>query len=193
MIIKGEQKSKTLKRTQFGDPILRQTAKPLSRQEVLAPKTRRLIKDMRGTLAALKLGIGLAAPQIGQPLALAVIAIQPTKHRPDVEPFELVLINPIITKSVGRKKQLWEGCISAGPGKAGLFAKVPRYGKIKVKFMDEKGITYHKFFEGLPAHVIQHETDHLNGILFVDKVKDTKTYMTYSEYMKHVAKKSPKT
>ena len=181
--------SKVLQRTEFGNPILRAKARPLSTQEIAAPKTQRLIKDMRATLATLKIGIGLAAPQVGQGIRLAVIDIQPTKHRPEVKPFSLVIINPEITQTIGRKKQLWEGCISAGSSTAGMFAKVPRYEKIKVKFRDEQGTKRHQLFEGLAAHVIQHEVDHLHGILFVDRVKDTKSYMTYSEYMKQIVKK----
>lgn len=144
---------------------------------------------MQVTLKTLRLGIGLAAPQVGEGIALAVIIIQPTKHRPKVEPFELVLINPLITETFGRKRQLWEGCISSGPNKSGLFAKVPRYHRLKLRFMDEQGVTHHRMFEGLPAHVIQHEVDHLSGVLFVDRVKDTTTYKTYTEYMKQIAKK----
>lgn len=191
MTAKG--KNKTLRRAQFGDPILRQTARLLAKPEVLSGKIQHLIEDMQNTLTTLKLGVGLAAPQVGERLAMAVIVIQPTKHRPKVEPFSLVLINPEITETFGRKKQMWEGCISTGPGKAGLFAKVPRHTKIKLKYMDEKAVQHNQIYKDLPAQVIQHELDHLNGILFVDRVKDTKTYMTYQEYVKHVAKKSPKT
>lgn len=177
---------KVLKRTEFGEAVLREKARELSAAEIKNHKIQSLIKDMRHTLSSLKLGVGLAAPQVGQSIALSVIAIQPTPHRPKAEPFDLVIINPVVTETFGRKKQMWEGCISAGPGKAGLFAKVPRYKKVKVKFIDETGKSRHEVFEDLQAHVMQHEIDHLNGTLFVDKVKDTKTYTTYKEYMKIV-------
>lgn len=173
-----------LRRTEFGNPVLREKARDLSGSEIKSAKMQRLVKDMKQTLQTLKLGVGLAAPQVGEGIALSVIMIQPTKQRPEVEPFELVIINPVITETFGHRKQLWEGCISGGSGKAGLFAKVPRYQKIKVKFVDEKNVSRHEVFSGLPAQVIQHEVDHLNGILFVDRVKDTKTYMTYREYMR---------
>ncbi len=173
-----------LKITEFGNGTLRTVARSASKDEVSGEGIQRLIRDMRYTLSTLKLGVGLAAPQVGQGLALAVIDIKPTKLRPNVETFDLVLINPQITETVGRKKQLREGCMSGGSGRVGLFAKVPRYNKVKVKYMDEKGKTHHQSFQGLPAHVIQHEIDHLMGILFVDRVKDTKTFMTYNEYMK---------
>jgi peptide deformylase len=177
---------KVLKRTEFGEAVLREKARELSVAEIKSQKLQTLIKDMRHTLSSLKLGVGLAAPQVGESIALSVIAIQPTPHRPKAVPFDLVIINPVVTETFGRKKQMWEGCISAGPGKAGLFAKVPRYKKVKIKFIDETGKSRHEVFEDLQAHVMQHEIDHLNGTLFVDKVKDTKTYTTYKEYMKIV-------
>lgn len=140
---------------------------------------------MRHTLISKKLGVGLAAPQVGNACALAVIAVRRSKVRPDAEPFDLVIINPEIIETYGRKAQLWEGCISAGSnGQADLFAKVPRYSKLKLGFYDENGDMHTEVFGGFAAHVIQHEVDHLNGILFVDKVKDTNTFMTYREYLK---------
>ncbi len=176
---------RVLPRIQFGDPILRQVARQLTVPEILSLETQALIMNMHFTLTEKKLGIGLAAPQVGEGVAIAAIHIQKTSLRPKVEEFSLTIINPVITRRIGRKIQEWEGCISSGSGKAGLFAKVPRYKKIEVEYLDELGKKHTKEFQGLQAHVIQHEVDHLNGILFVDKVKDTKTYMTYSEYKKH--------
>jgi len=158
----------------------------------MSPANQQLIKNMQHTLIEKKLGIGLAAPQVGKSIALAVISIRPTLHRPKVKEFDLVLINPKIVKYQGNK-ELWEGCISAGSnGKADLFAKVPRYTKITVSFFDENGKKREETFSGLKAQVIQHETDHLNGVLFVDHVKDTKTFMTYNEYMKRVKRTNKK-
>ena len=174
----------SLKITQFGNPILRDTCKQLSIDEIVSDDTRQLIARMKVLLAEKKLGVGLAAPQVGKNISLAVIEIQKTPLRPEVEPFSLVIINPKITQTFGKRKHLWEGCISSGAGKAGLFAKVPRYKRIELEYMDEAATKKVKIFEGLSAHVIQHEVDHLNGILFVDKVRDTSTYMSYSEYKK---------
>ena len=180
---------KILPRTQFGNPILRKKTKQIARAEILSPAIQGLIRDMQHTLIEKNLGIGLAAPQISKSLALAVIAIRPTPHRPKVKEFDLVLINPVITDFIGEKASLWEGCISAGSeGKADLFAKVPRYKEVEVKYCDENGTLCHRNFKGLEAQVIQHETDHLKGILFVDHVTDTKSFMTYKEYMQRVKK-----
>jgi peptide deformylase len=176
---------KILARTQFGNLVLRKPARRLSVGEIKSQPIQNLIANMRHTLLEKKLGIGLAAPQVGKGLALTVITIRPTTVRPDTEPFDLVLINPEITECIGRKQAEWEGCISAGShGKADLFAKVPRYKKVRVRYHDENGEQQEKVLEGLHAHVAQHEIDHLNGVLFVDRVKDTKTYMTYKEYKK---------
>lgn len=176
-----------LRRRQFGDPILREKARAIPVVDITSGKIQHLIADMRHTLLEKKLGVAMAAPQIGESLALAVVAVRPLAHRHKVEPFDLVLINPEITKKVGRRKILWEGCVSSGRGgRADLFAKVPRYLEVKVKYYDEHGRQNHKTFSDFRAQIVQHEIDHLNGILFVDRVKDTKTYATYKEYMRMV-------
>jgi peptide deformylase len=176
------------KRAEFGNPILRQTAESLEISKISTKRIQNLIADMRETLQTEKLGVGLAAPQVGEGVALVVVCVRPLPHRKAVEPFDAVLINPEITETYGRRIQLWEGCISGGPGKASLFAKVPRYKKVRVKYYDEAGKNHHKTFEGFLAHIVQHEVDHLNGLLFVDRVKDTKSYVTYAEYMKRVGR-----
>lgn len=173
---------KILSTTEFGNPVLRHTSRKLNQKEIESSKIQTLIADMRHTLISKKLGIGLAATQVGESIALAVIAIRPTPLRPKVKPFDLIIINPEIIENSKRRVSLWEGCISSGNGKAGLFAKVPRHTQITATFLDETGKEQTKTFRGLQAHVIQHEVDHLNGVLFVDRVKDTKTFMTYSEY-----------
>jgi len=182
---------KVLETTEFGNPVLRKKAEKISVKDISSKHIQDLISDMRHTLVSKKLGIGLAAPQVGQNIALAVISIRPTSLRPKVAKFDLVIINPVITQTAD-KKEMWEGCISSGSGKAGLFAKAPRYKKITVRYHDENGKLQQKSFTGLKAQVIQHEVDHLNGVLFVDHVEDTKTYMTYAEYKKRISKKNKK-
>lgn len=178
-----------IKITQFGNPILRQKANSVKADQILGEDTQMLIKDLHNILVTKKLGVGLAAPQVGVSLAVAVVHIQPTEHRPEVEELNINLINPKLIRTFGSRKQMWEGCISSGAGKAGLFARVPRYSKIEVEFYDETAQKRKKIYEGLAAHVIQHEIDHLEGVLFVDRVTDTKSYMTYTEYLKAKSKK----
>ena len=138
-----------------------------------------------------KYGIGLACPQVGKSLALSVVAIKPTPTRPNLKKFNQVIINPSY-EGIGRKYQLWEGCISSGSGENTLYAKVPRYKKINAVYHNQTGKKMKQILEGIKAHVFQHETDHLNGVLFVDKVKYTSSYMLASEYKKMRAKENAK-
>jgi peptide deformylase len=178
---------KSLMKTEFGDPILRTQARSLKLEEIKSAKIQTLIKNMRQTLISEKLGVGIAAPQVGQGLALSVIAVRSTKHRPNVEKFDLVIINPVIVKTYGDKKQMWEGCLSAG--ESGLFGKVERYSKVQIKYHDETGQRHTRQFSGLRAQIMQHEIDHLKGVLFMDHVRDPKTYMTLKEYKKRIVAK----
>jgi peptide deformylase len=177
---------KLLRRTQFGNPILRKSAQRLDPKQIRSTDVQDLIRDMFYTLESKQYGVGLAAPQVGHSLAIAVISLRPTDHRPDVVAAKLTIINPEVIKSYGRRTGLWEGCLSFGTGRNTPFAQVPRHQKIRVKYLDEQGIICEHDFSGLLAHVIQHEIDHLNGLLFVDHVRDTTTYMTLSEYRKRI-------
>lgn len=175
---------KILRRTLFGNPILRQAARRLSREEVLSSEVQELIKNMYYTLETKKYGIGLAAPQVGRGLAVSVIAIRPKPWRPHAEHADLIIINPEIIATEGKRTGMWEGCISFGGGKHFPYAKALRYKKLRLRYYDKKGTVCEKDFVGLLAQAIQHETDHLNGVLFVDRVRDTKSYVTASEYNK---------
>jgi peptide deformylase len=186
------QKPTILTVTRFGNPILRKVARHVSATEITSDKIQTLVADMRYTLTEKKYGVGLAAPQVGKNVALSIIGIKATPNRPNLEPFESVIINPEITKYHGKLAPEWEGCISCGTGDEVLCAQVPRYKKITLRWHDETGKRHHKILDGFAAHVAQHEVDHLNGILFVDKVEDTKTYMTSDEYRKRIVKKQAK-
>ncbi|CAN5648126.1 peptide deformylase [soil metagenome] len=182
--MKNSNLTKILRRSQFGNPLLRQKAKELSKNEILSPPIQGLIKNMLYNLENKKYGVGLAAPQIGESIALSVISIKPTPARPELKRQELTIMNPKIVQEYGRRTGMYEGCIS-GPD---LFAEVLRYKRIRLSWLDEKAKKHERDFDGFMAHVLQHEIDHVNGILFVDRVKDTKSYMTISEYKKRVAK-----
>lgn len=181
--------SKILKTTRFGNPILRTKAASLTQEQIKSDHIQNLIEDMRYTLLKKEYGVGIAAPQVGAGVALSVIGIKPTPNRPNLEPFETVIINPEIIETYGNKKRLWEGCISCGTGNNTLFAQVPRYKKVKLRWLDEKGAKQQEMLEGFVAHVAQHEIDHLNGVLFVDRVKDSSTFMMADEYRKRIVNK----
>ena len=172
--------SKLLKKTEFGNQILRNVNVSLSDSEIGSVEIQHIINDMYYTLELKKYGVGIAAPQVGKNIAISTIDTKPTPTRPDIKREKLTIINPVILKTYGHTEPMWEGCISGSK----LYAKVPRHTKILLKWKDEKAKEHEKVFEGFLAHVIQHEVDHLNGVLFVDKVVDTKSYMTFSEYKK---------
>lgn len=181
-----------LRRTQFGNPILRTPTQKLSERQIKSAKIQRLISDMQHTLTKRKYGVGLAATQVGENVSLSLIGIKPTPNRPTEEPFDLVIINPSFT-GVGRKVPMWEGCISFSAAGEAMYAQVPRYKKINAIWYDEKGEKHTEAIDGMPSHVFQHETDHLNGVLFVDRVKDSKSWMTASEYRKRIVRPKLKT
>lgn len=181
--------SAILKATRFGNPILRAKTKQLTLEEIKSEHIQQLVENMRYTLLKKRYGVGLAAPQVGESIALSIVGIKPTPNRPNLEPFDTVLINPEIVETYGNKKRLWEGCVSCGTGNNTLFAQVPRYKKIKLRWLDEKAIKHEKILEDFVAHVAQHEVDHLNGVLFVDRVKDSSTFMMADEYRKRIIHK----
>jgi peptide deformylase len=171
---------KILKRAQFGNPVLREVARRLSGEDIKSPDTQMLIEDMYYTLDKKKYGVGLAAPQVGRGVAIATIGIKATPTRPDLKDKKLTIINPEIVNYYGKRSGMWEGCISGTT----IYAKAMRYKKVRVRWQDETAKVHEQDFDGFMAHVLQHEIDHLNGVLFVDRVKDSKTYMTIAEYKK---------
>lgn len=178
--------SKVLRKTEFGNPILRNPNRALSDAEIVSLEIQQLVSNMYYTLENKKYGVGIAATQVGENVALSVIDTKPTPTRPDLKRQKLTIINPKIIKTYGKKVPMWEGCISGSK----LYALVPRYNKIRLKWKDEKAKLYEADFDGFLAHVIQHEVDHLNGIIFLDKVEDSKSFMTFNEYKKMRAKES---
>jgi len=139
-----------------GDPVLRKKTQPI---KAIDDELRRLIADMFVTMYAAP-GIGLAANQIGVSRALAVIDLQPGGRR---QP--MVLINPLIEAHAGHLTEE-EGCLSV-PGFAGT---VRRSAKVRVKALNEQGLPVHIDGEGLMARCLQHEIDHLNGKLYIDRL-----------------------
>ncbi len=172
--------SKLLKKTEFGNPVLREVTRNLMSSEIVSSEIQSLIENMYYTLEHKKYGVGLAAPQVGRGIALSIIAIKSTPTRPNLEPQKLTIINPEIVQFYGRRSVMWEGCISG----LELYAQVPRYKKLRLKWTDEHAKLHEQDFAGFIAHVIQHEVDHLNGVLYVDRIKDTKSIITIREYKK---------
>jgi peptide deformylase len=156
----------------------------LSAEEILSNDTQELITNMRYTLVEKKYGVGIAAPQVGVSIALSVVGVKPTPNRPELEPFDTVLINPQILETFGELTDMWEGCVSCGTEDDILFARLPRYERIKLRWLDEYAKSREEIIGGFVAQVVQHETDHLNGILFVDHVTDPTSFVMADEYRK---------
>jgi peptide deformylase len=176
--------SEILPINRFGNPVLREIARRLSAEEILSNDTQELITNMRYTLVEKKYGVGIAAPQVGVSIALSVVGVKPTPNRPELEPFDTVLINPQILETFGELTDMWEGCVSCGTEDDILFAQLPRYEKIKLRWLDEYAKSREEIIGGFVAQVVQHETDHLNGILFVDHVTDPTSFVMADEYRK---------
>jgi len=157
-----------LKVARMGHPILRQKAKTLTNSEILSDDIKRLIEDMKETMAEYH-GIGLAAPQVHQSVQLALIGFSDENDRyPEEDPIPIhVLINPVITVLDPAEQCYWEGCLSV-PGLRGL---VCRPQKVKIDYLNENAEKKTIEAEGFLATVIQHELDHLNGTLYVDRIK----------------------
>jgi peptide deformylase len=158
----------------MGDARLLQRAEPVSHfdtQELHA-----LLADMRDTMHALN-GAGLAAPQIGVGLRVVIFGVQHNSRYPDAESVpETVLINPVITPLGETMEEDWEGCLSV-PGLRGL---VPRHAHIRYQGQDEYGALIDRTVSGFHARVVQHECDHLDGILYPMRIRDM-TQFGYNE------------
>lgn len=173
---------KRLPRTYFGNPILRTKGRRLTAQEIARPALQALIRRMFFTMRRVG-GVGLAAPQIGKSIQLAVIEIDQTGLRPSVTPLPpLVIINPVILRCSADEVMDWEGCLSF-PGARGL---VPRSRRIEVAYLDEHGNKQTVQLRGFQARVFQHEIDHLNGRLYIDRMADMTTLMTMREFGKRI-------
>lgn len=180
---------KLLEFTPEAGEILRQECRELSREEILSPEIQNLIEDMKYTVEESKRGVGLSANQVGRQEAISVVAIKPTPARPNLERFEKVCINPKIVKTFGEPIPMWEGCMSTATDENGesSMGLVPRYKKIEIDYFDEHGNQHNEEVEGFIAHVMQHETDHLNGVLFTDLI-DKNSLISYQEYINRFAK-----
>jgi peptide deformylase len=179
----------TLKIVSVGDPVLRQRARPLSPEEILSPAIQRLIEEMRETMYAAP-GVGLAAPQIGQPLQLAVIEDKAEYHR-TLTPAQMAererqpvafhaIINPELHLLPGPEPEFFEGCLSL----PGFTAAVPRARTVRVECLDHRGQPQLITASGWYARILQHEIDHLSGTIYVDRMR-SRSLSTLDNYVRH--------
>lgn len=183
----GERDVTILKIAQLGEPVLRERARELAPHEIGSPELERLIDDMVETMRDAD-GAGLAAPQVYQSIRLCVIELDNNPRYPDLadQPL-LVLLNPVLTSLVAEPLadsdaiEMYEGCLSVH----GLRGRVRRPRKVGFTALDRAGQLIQGTFEGLHAAVIQHETDHLDGTLFVDRA-DPRSLCFLREFGRHV-------
>jgi len=154
----------------MGDPRLLEKARPVERFD--APELAALLVDMRDTMAHLN-GAGLAAPQIGVGLRVVIFGMRANPRYPHAEEVpDTVLINPRLEPLASDQEEDWEGCLSV-PGMRGM---VPRYRYLRYTGFDERGAPVERTVEGFHARVVQHECDHLDGILYPMRVKDFRRF-----------------
>jgi peptide deformylase len=175
---------------QMGEPVLRRVARPLSVEELKSPAIQTLIDDMIDTMHDAD-GAGLAAPQVYESIQICVIEISKNPRYPDALDIPLtVLVNPVVTPAVSSPLDalapedtiaMFEGCLSV----AGLRGQVVRPRRVRVQALDRQGAPLDFLWEGVRASVVQHETDHLNGVLYVDKA-DSKSLHFLREYERYV-------
>jgi peptide deformylase len=174
---------------QVGDPVLRRRARPLAVEELASERIQRLIGDMRETMRAAP-GVGLAAPQIGESIQLVVIEDAPAYHAKlsaeqlaarerEGVPFH-VLVNPKLTVRSDEVIPDFEGCLSF----AGFSMVVPRARKVRVEALDEHGQRVVKVATGWYARILQHEVDHLRGIVCCDRM-ESRTLTTNVNFARH--------
>lgn len=164
---------------QNGHPALRKIAEAVPIADIAKPKIQNVLKDMKEALHSQDDGVAIAAPQIGVSLRIFVVSgkifedgfvkgKQANNQKLKITHKDLVFINPVFKKMSKDRKLMAEGCLSVRP----IYGKVRRATRATMEAYDEHGKKFTKGGSGLLAHIFQHETDHLDGILFIDKAKD---------------------
>jgi peptide deformylase len=167
-----------LKVARMGHPVLRAKARPLDKSAIRGAAIQTLIDDMIETMAEYH-GVGLAAPQVHEGVRLFVAAVDEGDDDDEAEP--IVVINPEIVVVGSDVVEDWEGCLSIPD----IRGRVPRAREIKVRAMDRTGARIELSAHDFPARVIQHETDHLDGVLFFDRMKSLASMTFLDEYARY--------
>lgn len=169
--------------TTVGDPVLRERLPELSREELLSPDVQQLIEDLIETRRAAG-GAGLAANQVSARVRVAVVEVdQATGTRYPYKPLVplTVVVNPTIETLSQEQLLINEGCLSV----PGLRGDVPRDLRVRVRYLDRTGAPNKLVVEGLTAGTFQHECDHLNGVMFMDRVTDSRTFSTWEQFERY--------
>ena len=166
--------------SQVGNPILRQIAQPIDRFD---QPVQTLIDNLMATLLESN-GVGIAAPQVAASYRVMIIASRPNPRYPNAPEMEpTVMINPRLVSTSDEMVKDWEGCLSV-PGIRGL---VPRHQAIAIEYCDRQGKLRQQHLTDFVARIFQHELDHLNGLVFLDRLETTQDIVTDQEYFKLLA------
>jgi peptide deformylase len=166
---------------QLGQPVLREVARKVANPK--DPAIQSLIDDLLVTVADAN-GVGIAAPQVFVGLSLFIVASRPNPRypqAPDLEP--IAMINPQLIWASEEKEKGWEGCLSI-PGIRGV---VPRHRRVGVRYLTRTGGVREEEYENFLARVFQHEFDHIQGVVYIDRVESTKEIVTEKEYLRIVS------
>ena len=170
-----------LKVARIGHPVIRTPAREVPPEAIGGRDIQKLIDDMRETMYEYE-GVGLAAPQVHEGLRLAVLEVPGSDHRSETAVPFTVLINPTITPLEEELEQGWEGCLSI-PDLRGV---VPRLKRLRLDALDREGRPYSLEASGFFARVIQHECDHLDGCVYLDRMPEMKSLTFIKEFEDHV-------
>jgi peptide deformylase len=164
-----------------GDPVLRERAREVTPQELASPAVQGLIDDMIDTMRAAG-GAGLAANQVGELLRIAVIEVDHNPRYPYKPPIPLtVIVNPVLEPVGDEMVAINEGCLSVPD----LRGTLDRHVTVRARFTDRGGGAHDELRRGLTAGTFQHEVDHLDGVLFLDRVTDPTTFTTWEQFERH--------
>jgi peptide deformylase len=165
-----------------GDPVLRERARELSVEELRTDAVQRLIDDMIDTKRAAH-GAGIAANQVGETVRIAIVEVEPDNPRYPYKPQVplTVIVNPEIEPLDDETFAVNEGCLSVPD----LRGDVERFVNIRVRYRDREGVEHEEVRRGLTAGTFQHELDHLDGVLFLDRVRDPSTFSTWEQFDRH--------
>jgi peptide deformylase len=170
-----------LKVARIAHPVLRSPAKPVRKEAFRDRLFQKLIDDMRETMYEYD-GVGLAAPQVHEGLRLAVIEVPGSDERARAEVPFMVLVNPVVTPLDDERENGWEGCLSI-PDLRGV---VPRWKRLKLDALDRDGKPYSLEAQDFFARVVQHECDHLDGNVYLDRMPDMRSLTFIKEFEDHV-------
>ena len=166
---------------EIGDPVLREASRELEPDEIGSPETQRLIDDLIDTRRATH-GAGIAANQVGKAVRVAIVEVEEGNPRyPYKPPVPLtVMINPVLEPLGDEMVEINEGCLSVPD----LRGSLERHLAVRVRYLDRDGVEHEEVRRGLTAGTFQHEVDHLNGTLFVDRA-DPRTFATWEQFDRH--------